>query len=71
MQNVRKNNIKELRKQKQISQTDMAKQLGIRQNRLSLYENGYREPDLNMARQIANYFNMTIEEVFFDKSHGA
>ena len=47
-----------LRKQKNLSQEDLAKILNIGQSTLSGYETGCYEPDINTLIKIANYFNI-------------
>ncbi len=51
----------ELRKNKNISQKQAAKDLGISQALLSHYENGVRECGLNFAVRAANYYNVTCD----------
>ena len=50
-----------LRKQKNLSQEDLAKILNIGQSTLSGYETGCYEPDINTLIKIANYFNVSID----------
>ena len=40
------NRIKEIRQEKNLSQTDIAKALGVTRQAISLYEKGDREPKL-------------------------
>lgn len=53
--------IKELRKQKGISQVKMAIDLNTNQNTISRYENGEREPCISELIRIANYFGVSID----------
>ena len=53
--------LKELRKQKNISQLKLAIDLNMSQNTISRYENGEREPGINELIRIANYFNVSID----------
>ena len=53
--------IKELRTEKNISQNEMAKILGITQQAVSAYEKGLREPDLETLKKTANFFNVSID----------
>ncbi len=46
-------------------QVDMAKEFNITQTHYGYIEGGLRTPSLSLARQIAEYYGMTIEEIFF------
>ena len=63
-----KNRIEEIRKQKGITQEDFAKTLGVSRQTISSLETGRYNPSIFLAFKIANYFRMTIEEIFvFDE----
>ena len=53
--------LKELRKQKGISQIRLSFDLDTTQNTISRYENGEREMDYAMLIKVANYFNVSID----------
>ena len=53
--------LKELRKQKRISQQTLAFDLNINQNSVSRYENGEREADYDTLIKLANYFKVSID----------
>ncbi len=53
--------LKELRKQKGISQLKLAMDLSMNQNTISRYENGGREADYKTLIKIADYFNVSID----------
>lgn len=53
--------IKELRKQRGISQTELGKVLNIAQNTLSAYECGRRDPDTETLSAIAQYFDVSTD----------
>ena len=59
-----KNRIEEIRKQRNITQDEFAKQMGVSRQTISSLENGRYNPSILLAYKIAKYFNMTIEEVF-------
>ena len=59
-----KNKIEHIRKEKGILQDEMAKALGVSRQTISSLENGRYNPSILLAYKIANYFEMTIEEVF-------
>lgn len=58
------NNIRTLRKAKEITQEKLAAQLHISYQAVSKWENGVAQPDINMIPVIANYFDVTIDELF-------
>ncbi|MBQ9915019.1 MAG: helix-turn-helix transcriptional regulator [Clostridia bacterium] len=53
--------LKELRKNKRISQLKLAMDLNMNQNTISRYETGEREPGIIEIIKIANYFNVSID----------
>jgi transcriptional regulator with XRE-family HTH domain len=56
----------ELRKSKDLTQEELAEELGISASSIAMYETGNRRPPLNKAKKIADYFGVGIEELFFD-----
>ncbi|WP_106459979.1 helix-turn-helix transcriptional regulator [Anaerococcus sp. Marseille-P3915] len=59
-----KNNLDELRKLNGLTQEEFAKELRVSRQTISAIENGKYNPSLDLAFEIALYFNKTIEEVF-------
>ncbi len=59
-----KNKLDELRKLNDLTQEEFAKKLRVSRQTISAIENGKYNPSLDLAFEIALYFNMTIEEVF-------
>lgn len=59
-----KNRIEEIRKEKGIRQEEFAKSMGVSRQTISSLENGRYNPSIVLAYKIAQYFGMTIEEVF-------
>jgi len=53
--------LKELRKNKGISQLKLAMDLSMNQNTISRYETGEREADYKTLIKIADYFNVSID----------
>ena len=53
--------MKELRKENNLSQEELAKQLNLTQRTYSNYENGKRQPDINTLIEIAEYFHITLD----------
>lgn len=50
-----------LREERQLSQVEVAKALGITRSAFSMYELRQREPDMEMVRKLASYFNVTTD----------
>ncbi|MCX4313557.1 MAG: helix-turn-helix transcriptional regulator [Clostridia bacterium] len=53
--------IKELRKQRNISQIKLAMDLNLNQNSISRYESGEREADYATLIAIADYFDVSLD----------
>ncbi len=53
--------LRELRKEKGISQLKLAMDLDTTQNTISRYETGAHEPGIKELIQIANYFEVSID----------
>ena len=53
--------LKELRKEKGISQLRLATELNTSQNTISRYETGEREPGIDELIKIADYFNVSVD----------
>ena len=53
--------LKELRKEKHLSQVRLSMELCIPQNSISRFESGVRKPDYDTLIQIADYFNVSID----------
>lgn len=59
-----KNHLDELRKLNGLTQEEFAKELRVSRQTISAIENGKYNPSLDLAFEIAIYFNKKIEEVF-------
>ena len=53
--------IRELRTQKEISQATLASVLGVTQQAVAKWERDKAEPDSSTIKQIAKYFNVSID----------
>lgn len=51
----------ELREEMQISQQKLAEQIGIFQQSIHRYEHGLNEPDIETLKNIANFFNTSVD----------
>ena len=61
MKNGEKMRLKELRRERRLSQLRLAMELGMNQNSISRYETGEREPGIVELIKIADYFNISID----------
>ena len=59
--------LKEIRKKKNLNQLKVALDLSISREALSLYENGKRNPSLEMLLTFSNYFNVSIDYLITGK----
>lgn len=59
-----KNRIEQIRKARGIRQEEFAKAMGVSRQTISSLENGRYNPSILLARKIAKYFGMYIEDVF-------
>lgn len=58
------NRIQELRKQRKITQNELADAVDVTRQTIISLENGRYNASLILAYKIAHYFDLTIEEVF-------
>lgn len=59
-----KTNIRELRKERRLSQEELASAVGTTRQTITSIETGKYVASLPLAYKIARYFGLTIEEVF-------
>lgn len=59
-----KNRVQELRKEKRITQEELAGLCNVTRQTIISLENGRYNPSIFLARKIAQIFHLTIEEVF-------
>lgn len=53
--------LKELRSEKHVGQTELAKAIGVSNGTISLWENGLREPTLTNLLALAKYFKVSLD----------
>lgn len=58
------NHIKEFRKKKKLSQSDISKILGIKQNTFSQWETGERTPNVIQGIRLAKVLDTTVESLY-------
>lgn len=59
-----KNRLAELRKEKGLSQEELAVVLEVSRQTINSLENGRYNPSIILAFKIARYFGMLIEDIF-------
>jgi len=59
-----KTRIKELRARYDLTQDDLAKQVGVRRETIVFLEKGKYNPSLKLAHDVAKALQTTIEELF-------
>lgn len=58
------NRLEEIRKERKITQEELANILEVSRQTISSLEKGRYNPSIMLAFKIARYFDMTIEEIF-------
>ena len=56
--------LKELRTKANLSQFELAVKVGVTPKYIGFLENEERTPSLSVAKRIADYFEMTVDEIF-------
>ena len=56
--------IEEFRRQKRLTQSELADTLGVTRQTIISLENGKYKASLVLAHKIAQYFGVTIEDIF-------
>lgn len=59
--------LKAIRKAKHLNQQKVALDLNISREALSYYENGKREPSLELLKKMSDYFNVSIDYLITGK----
>lgn len=59
-----KNRLEELRKRRGMNQEELAAILEVSRQTIGSLENGRYNPSILLAFKIANFFNMSIEDIF-------
>lgn len=66
-----KNKLAEIRKNKKIGQGYLVEQLGVSRQTISSIENGRCTPSLDLAFDIANLLEVSVNEVFIHENRFA
>lgn len=56
-------NLKVLRKEKKLSQPELAKAINVSNGMISFWENGIYEPTASNIIAVAKFFNISIDEL--------
>lgn len=59
--------IAELRKEKSLTQQELADKLNVTDRAISHWENGRRLPDISLLKELGEVFNVTIDELISGK----
>ena len=62
---VLKNNLKQIRKEKNISQQELADMVGVSRNTISSLETGQYEPSAKLAYILSIALDKKFEEIFY------
>jgi len=54
------NVLKKLRSNRNITQSELADEIGVSKSTISMYETNHREPDFETLEKIADYFNVDV-----------
>lgn len=65
-----KNRLEQLRKQRGISQEELADALQVSRQTVGSLENGRYNPSILLAFKIARYFGMAIDDIFLYEDEG-
>ena len=58
-----KENLKRLRSEKRVTQTELAKALNTTLKTVSHWETGYTEPSVMQLIMLADFFNVSLDEL--------
>ena len=58
-------NIRSLRRKRQVSQEDLAETMGVTVQAISKWETGKANPDLMLLPKLAEYFGVSIDNLFY------
>jgi putative transcriptional regulator len=58
------NQVKKFRKQEDITQAELAEEVGVSRQTINAIETGKYDPSLELALKIADFFDKSVEELF-------
>ena len=63
MKKIISKKLKELRKEKDVTQREVAKAVNVAQNTIAGYETGAKEPSLTVLVALADYYEVTTDYI--------
>lgn len=60
--------LKYLREKKGLTQEQLAKKFNLLKSSISMYENNIRLPNVELIKELANYFNVSIDYLLDNKN---
>jgi len=64
VERLMKNKLRELRKERNLTQEELARILGVTRQTIIAIENNKYDPTLRLALKIARFFSVSVEEIF-------
>jgi len=64
VERLMKNRLRELRKERNLTQEELARILGVTRQTIIAIENNKYDPTLRLALKIARFFSVSVEEIF-------
>jgi len=64
------NNLALYRQRRGFDRKELADKLGVTSNYIYMIEAGHRNPSFRLSKRFADFFNTSIEELFFNKTAG-
>jgi transcriptional regulator with XRE-family HTH domain len=61
--------LKRLRKERGLTQVELAEKLNLSQSTIASWENGKRRPDLDLLPIIADFFGVSVDEIYGQEPH--
>ena len=65
--NLVNTSIKNLRKEKNLTQDELAEKLNVTRQAVSSWENGKTQPDIETLTQLAEVFDVSVERIIYGK----
>ena len=56
--------LRELRKERGLTQEELAKKLELAKSSISMYENGKRKPSFEVLEMFADFFNVNLDTLY-------
>jgi DNA-binding XRE family transcriptional regulator len=60
-----KTGLKKRRKELRLTQQEVAQRVGLKRQTYQNYENGKREPGIDVMKRLSDLFEKSMEELFF------